>query len=355
MTLRYPQRRHRATSSIRSVFAVALPLALLATACAHGAATIENGASAAAGLSSTTTTPKVYPLTGLPVTDPATANRPTVTVKIENSPQARPQAGLDKADVIFEPVVEGGQTRFLAMFQSQDADSAGPVRSVRPSDPAIVLPFGGIVAYSGGIQMFVDAMMATGLVNVDEDNAGSAYHRRSDREAPHNLYTSTQALYQKSPGGTPPPKFANFLKPGQPFNPPGATPVTHINLIPGITTTIDWAWDASSGTWLRSTDGKVHTAEGGGQLSATTVIVQYVPYSMTDQTDVTGSPVFEGKVTGSGDAVIFANGMMLKAKWSKPDASSMTTWTDVNGAPISLPAGRTWVEVPDIGAPLTAT
>jgi hypothetical protein len=276
-----------------------------------------------------------------------------VTVKIENSPASRPQGGLDLADVVFEAVVEGGQTRFLAIFQSNEGDSVGPVRSVRPSDPAIVSPFGGVVAYSGGIQQFVDAMRATGLKNVDEDNAGSAFRRRGDRAAPHNLYTSTAALRETAPDGGSPPKFAEFLKPGQPWTPAGAVPVAHVTLGVGSTTTAEYDWDAGSGTWKRFTDGRVHTAEGGDQLAATTLIVQFVPYEGTGLVDTTGAPVSEGKVTGSGDAVVFANGMMVNARWAKPNPTSMTTWTDVSGATLALPAGRTWVELPAVGAPLT--
>jgi hypothetical protein len=81
--------------------------------------------------------------------------------------------------------------------------------------------------------------------------------------------------------------------------------------------------------------------------------VQYVTYEGTGEVDTTGAPVAEAKVVGSGDAVIFAGGVMVNARWSKPNASSMTTWTDVNGAPITLPAGRTWVEMPAAGAALT--
>jgi len=328
-----------------------LILALVATACSS-----SSKADLSSGKKTTTTVPQFFPLTGLQVTDAsgvANALRPALTVKIENSPASRPQAGLDLADVVFEAVVEGGQTRFLAIFQSTDSDSAGPIRSVRPSDPAIVTPFGGIVAYSGGIQRFVDALNATGLKNFNEDNAGSAFHRRSDLQAPHNLYTSTPALYAKVSDGTPPQKFAEFLKPGEPFAPAGALPVTHITLAVGSSTRADYEWDAGSGTWTRSTDGRLHTVEGGAQIAPTTVIVQYVPYELTGEVDTTGAPVSEGKVVGSGDAVIFANGMMVKAHWSKPNAGAMTTWTDLNGAPIALPPGRTWVELPNVGAALT--
>ncbi len=341
------------TASRRAAASSLLVLALVATACSgRGDSADVSGGKGRTG----TTAPKFFPLTGLQVTDAsgaANAARPAITVKIENSRASRPQAGLDVADVVFEAVVEGGQTRFLAVFQSADADSIGPIRSVRPSDPAVVAPFGGLVAYSGGIQRFVDAMRATGLKNFDEDNAGGAFVRRGDRAAPHNLYTSTQGLYEKSSDGEPPPKFADFLPPGQPFAPPGATPVTHLTLAVGSTTTADYDWDPGSGTWLRTVDGAAHTVESGAQIAPTTVIVQYVTYEATGEVDVTGASVSEGKVVGSGDAAVFANGVMINAHWSKPNASAMTTWTDANGAPLALPPGRTWVELPNVGAPLT--
>ncbi|MGH9277623.1 MAG: DUF3048 domain-containing protein, partial [Acidimicrobiales bacterium] len=281
-------------------------------------------------------------------------DRAAVTVKVENSPQSRPQGGLDVADVVFEPVVEGGQTRFLAVFQSTDADSVGPVRSVRPSDPAIVSPFGGVVAYSGGIGRFVNAMKATGLKNYTENDT-DVLVRRSDKRAPHNLYASTSALRSKAGGGNPPPKFNSFLKPGEPYAPAGAVPVTHITLAVGRTTTAEYDWDAASSTWKRSTDGRPHVAESGAQIAPTTVIVQFIPYEGTGEVDASGSPVTEGKVVGTGEAVIFSGGTMLRGRWSKPNANAMTTWTDAAGAPISLPPGRTWVEMPALGAALTTT
>lgn len=336
----------------RSALGAVAVVCLVATACSSGGGGAQLGAG---GKATTTTAPKYFPLTGLEATDPSVANRPAITVKIENSPQSRPQAGLDKADIVFEAVVEGGQSRFLSIFHSTDADNAGPVRSVRPSDPSIVGPFGGIVAYSGGIPKFVAAMQASGLKNFDENNAGDAFRRRRDKVAPHNLYTSTSALYAAagSAGGGPPPKFADFLKPGEPWAPAGAVPVSHISLGIGSSTAVDYDWSAGSGTWLRATDGKAHSAEGGGQLAPNTVIVQYVNYQATGEVDTTGAVVSEATLVGSGDAVVFANGSMVKARWSKTTAAAMTTWTDLNGAPLALPAGRTWVELPNADAPLT--
>ena len=301
-----------------------------------------------------TTVPKTYPLTGLPVADAATATRPAITLKIENSPASRPQAGLDKADIVYEAVVEGGQTRFLAVFQSTDAGSAGPIRSVRSSDPPVVAPFGGIVAYSGGIARFVQAMKATGLVNLDETSAGSAMGRRRDKAAPHNLYTATPALYQKATGAKgPPPQFAQFLKVDEPFAPAGGTAVAGFTVGAARATTVGYDWDAVGKVWKRNIGGTPFTVEGGTQVTATTVIVQFVPYEGTGEVDTTGSPVSEAKVVGSGEAVVFANGTMVRARWSKPSATAMTAWTDQAGAPLLLPPGRTWVELPATGSSLT--
>jgi hypothetical protein len=133
---------------------------------------------------STTAVPAVYPLTGLPVSNPATVGRPLLAVKIDNSPEARPQAGLDRADLVVEEVVEGGLVRFMAIFQSQDADRVGPVRSVRPVDGKLLTPTRGYFAYSGGnlAEKALIKQAPVTLVGVDELPA--AFTRRRDRRAP---------------------------------------------------------------------------------------------------------------------------------------------------------------------------
>ena len=85
------------------------------------------------------------------------ARRPALAVKIENSVDARPQSGLNAADVVWEEVVEGGITRFVAVYHSTLPPEIGPIRSVRPMDAAIAGPLHGLFAFSGGQGPFVDA------------------------------------------------------------------------------------------------------------------------------------------------------------------------------------------------------
>jgi hypothetical protein len=332
---------------------LSLAVAALVLLCACGGG---GGKPASAGRADgpTTTLAPFAPLTGLPLADQARLARPALIVKVENAPVSRPQSGLDAADVVFEEIVEGGITRFLAVFHSADAPLVGPVRSVRPSDPDIAAPFGGLFAYSGGIPPFIEALRKTpGITDVGVDlldeGADKPYSRRSNRPPPSNLYTSTPKLYAKAPakGTKPPGRFAEFLPDGQAFGGAGAKPAVNLNLTVGKTAVV-FDYDAASKTYRRG-----GLVEGSGAVAATNVVVQFTNYQETDETDQSDTTVEKAVTVGSGDALILSGGMVVKAKWSKPTASAYTTWTDASGAPIRLAPGRTWVELPRTGAPAT--
>src|ERR1700722_19258395 len=139
----------------------------------------------------TTTTLPVYstaPLTGLPDPTGLSVKRPALTIKIENTPQALPQWGIDQADVVYEEIVNGGITRLAAIFNSHAPAKVGPVRSVRPTDTQVVWPLRGIFAYSGGAP-YAGASIETAPVKlVDESSAGAAMFRDPDLYPPHNLF-----------------------------------------------------------------------------------------------------------------------------------------------------------------------
>jgi hypothetical protein len=332
--------------------ALAVPLVLLITAaCGGGGGKAARGTSVAP---STTTTPSAaivatFPLTGVGTSDAAKARRLAVAVKIDNSADARPQAGIDRADIVYEEYTEG-ITRFIVVFQSSDAPAVGPVRSVRPADPNVVKPLGGPIVFSGGSPAVLDVVRTSGLRQITENDTDTL-KRRSGKAAPHNLYTTTDALFKKAGAGTPPPPFGPFLAKGQAYAPTGAMPATRLNLSPAPGVTAAYQWDGPSSTWKRSTDGRPHALEGGGQISPTNIIVQYTPYS----TFPADKKVRYPEVIGSGDALIFTAGTTVKAKWAKSAAGTVTTYTDSAGKPISLPPGQTWIHLLEPGASLTSS
>lgn len=329
----------------RTLISLAVPLLLAVTAACGG-----GGGAAAAHVGQvgrgpneapTDSAPVIgrFPLTGMPATDAAKLARPAIAVKIDNNAQARPQAGLEAADLIYEEFTEG-TTRFVVVYQSSDAALVGPVRSVRPGDPSIIRPLGGPLVFSGGSAPVLGVVRAAGISQVTENDTDTL-RRRSGKRAPHNLYTDTGSMFKKAGSIAAPPAFSTFLALGDPPAAAAGTPASAFRLSAAPGVTAQYQWDPTASVWMRSTDGRPHELEGGAQLSPRNVIVQYTPYA----TFVPDPKVKYPEVVGSGEAVVFIGGMQFKARWSKASASAMTTYTDSAGKPIALSPGQTWVHL----------
>jgi hypothetical protein len=338
--------------------------ALVAGACSSKPHSVfsELGAAEPAAPSTTSATAPATtvasPLTGGRVAA-AIAARPAVIVKVDNSPDARPQAGLNDADVIYEERVEGSVVRFLAVFGSKDAAVVGPVRSVRSTDAGVVAPIGGVFAYSGGIVPFRDRVAATGIVMVPEDaDASAGVYKRAGKVRPYATYANTMKLRLHAKGGAPPALFARSAE-GTPFATanPGATTITGVRVVFGSLTTADWTWDGAKHLWLRSTNNTAHVLEDGSRLSTSCLILETVPYRPTQYTDRSNAGVDEAVITGSGKALVACDGQVVEARWQKPTLKSVITYVNAaTGAPITIPAGRVWVSlVPTNGVITTKT
>ncbi len=319
------------------------------------AATSGGGSKAATTTTTTTTIPATTttvavptaPLTGLPDPSGASLTRPALSVKVENTPDARPQAGIDQADVVYEEVVEGNITRFVTIYNSTVPPVIGPVRSVRAEDPDIVWPIGGIFAYSGGAQVNVDAINAAPVHAVDEDGAGAAMQRNEPsqppRQAPHNLYGLGPALFALGGKPVPPPPLFQYFIAGAPRATGQGVLGMHIGFQAGYDPS--YTFDGATDTWKRFLDGQPSTVVGGAQIAPANVVVQFTPY--------TGEA--EGQTVGSGDVWVFSDGTVRVGKWNRPDKTQPARYVDNNGVPILLRPGRTWVELLPVGSPVDIT
>jgi hypothetical protein len=330
-----------------ALFAVAIVGALGLAACGGG----DDTAKAKTEPSTTTTTAVPIPdapLTGLPDPTKVAQGRSALLVKIENTPEARPQSGLDQADIVYEEVVDGGITRFWGVFNSTAPENIGPVRSVRAMDPGVVSPFHGVVAYSGGTDDNVALIRKAPVVWVDENNAGDAFFREPTRDAPHNLYARSALLWQRGGQPVPPTPVFTYLPKGASFV---GEPIAslHANFDQGYDVT--YTWDATVGGWKRfqRTDEPFMATGAPGtpdvQVAPTNVIVQFVSYAGAG----------EGNLYEAGDAWVFSNGQLIRGRWSRVYPEVATVFTDAAGQPISLTPGRTWVEFVPVGRTVDLT
>jgi hypothetical protein len=337
---------------LRSRALVALiVLAVLLPACS------KSKPSTSAKRTTTTTTraesgpPKPAPLTGLDV--PTTrAERPLLVVKVDNDPAARPQAGLNQADVVFEEMVEGGATRFAAVYQSQDAAEIGPVRSARSTDVNLFTSANRpLFAYAGANAVFKILLRKSVFVDVGVDAQPTAYTRRPDRPAPSNLFTGTGLLYAKAPPSLPVPKALWAFRPAG-VGAADGSPASRADIVfsgPAATKVV-WLWDAAAGVWAREQKGIRHLDTVGRQVTARNVVIQFVSYKDSGLRDRTAAVVPEAVLVGQGDAWFLTDGKLIKGKWAKPGITAPTTYSDAGGKPMALTPGTTWVELPTTGS-----
>jgi hypothetical protein len=306
-------------------------------------------------ITTTTVPPPPLPLTGLPTDDAAALARPALVVKLDNlEPKARPHAGLNEADVVYEERVEGAVTRLLAIFQSTDAPTVGPVRSARTSDIGIFTPLNRpLFVWSGANDFFARRIRDAAIVDVGYDAATSHYYRERSRNAPSNLFiTSTADLVgdEGSRAGGPPPALFEYRAPGD--SPPnGASPVAGVHITFGTGSgraDVEYRWDGKG--WARSQAGTPYVDTAGVQIAPENVIVQFVPYASSGVNDSFGHAIPEAQLVGDGLAWVLTDGKLIEARWWKPRLDAVTTFTDASGAPVGLTPGNTWVALPPPGA-----
>ncbi|MCL2849822.1 MAG: DUF3048 domain-containing protein [Micrococcales bacterium] len=327
---------------------VALVAASMALAGCGGSTPTADPTDAATGTPSVgdEQVPASWPLTGVPTGDDATV-RPALSVKIENSKEARPQTGLEHADIVWEEVVEGGITRFVAVYHSQVPDEVGPVRSNRPMDPRIAGPTKGIIAFSGG--MYTQQLRDVGLQVLSMDEGAPGFFRKSGvAPAPHNVYGKPPLWWDAadaSHSASPAEQFVFARSADQATAVTAGTAAATVQVTMSNASTPSWSWDAGSGTWLRSEAGAPASSRAGVRLAATNVVVLRVEVVNTEDRDPAGAPVPDTKLAGSGEALVVTGGHTLVATWTKASDTAPVVLTTAAGVTITLAPGNTWVEL----------
>jgi hypothetical protein len=265
---------------------------------------------------------------------------PVLGVKIDNLAPARPQTGLTGADIVYVLPVEGGLSRFLAVFSSHSPPVIGPVRSAREDDLELLRQFGRpAFAYSGAQPQLLPVVERARTVDLYAGRASvsGAYFRDPHRIAPHNLYARTSRLLAEAPGAS----KAHDI--GFRFGPaPAGGRATASFPVSYPAASFTFRWSAGDGRWLVWMDGTAARAAEGGPLSATTVVIQYTKVRTSRFLEAGARPPY-AESTGAGTGVVLRDGKAYPVHWSRPDADGGTTFTTASGQVMTFARGPVWV------------
>ncbi|MGH2754359.1 MAG: DUF3048 domain-containing protein [Actinomycetota bacterium] len=277
------------------------------------------------------------PPKGLDVTTPA------IALKIENSPEARPQSGLEDADLVYEEVVEGGITRFMAIFHCGTTDQGGPVRSARFDDPKIAKPFTHLLAYSGSNAIVDKELKAQDIIPLNEDtDPVEAFFRVPEGVLEvHNLFADVGTLQKIAAKREVDPPSTDVFTFGD--VPAGAKKARSISLNFTASNTIEYKW--AKDAWARSEAGAPFMTAEAEQIEVPNLLIQEVRVDNSNTiVDVAGNPSPDIDLLSGGKALLFRDGKVVKGRWDV-DKDGVPSFTTASGDPMTFAPGPIWVEL----------
>ena len=344
--LRLPRRHgrtaeHRAGATRRrALWALLVAAALAVTACddeAPRSPGSPDAQSTAAGL----TLSGSWPLTGLAATG-ASPRHPVMVVKIDNSVSSSPQLGLSHADLVTEELVEGGSTRLAAFYYQHVPRRVGPVRSMRATDIGIVRPADAVLVAAGGAPPTVKRIRAAKIKTYGEGAPGFA--RDTSRIAPYNLFVDLSKLARTVKADRTP---GSYLPWGSGKDLPKGQPARGLSAVFSGAHTTTWRFADGRYTNLNTFAAK------GDEFRPETVLVLRVRVGDAGYLDPAGNPVPETRFTGTGKALVFHDGRLVRGTWKKKLDSPIRLST--GSGDLRLPPGHVWIELVPVSGRVSVT
>lgn len=284
----------------------------------------------------------VYPLTGIE-TDNDVNNR-TVGVMVSNITEARPQTGLSEADIVFEMLAEGNITRFLALYQSEQPEVVGPVRSAREYYFELAKGYNALYVYHGSAKKVEKLLQASGVDAINgafHDDDKVLFKREDFRVAPHNSYLLFDAVYDqaKSDGFEIESKEnpLPFLKEDDEIKGESAEKV-QINYASSGSPTVEFAYDATNDTYLRYNDNE-QTVELSDDtpIEVENVFIVEMDHEIIDS---------EGRraidIKSGGNGYLIQNGKVQTVEWENSDGRIVPM---KDNEEVGFVKGKTWINV----------
>ena len=306
------------------------------SAASSAAASAKPAGSAGAAGTASPVTGTAAPLTGLAVTA-AVAQRPAVAVAVAGPDPA----GLGAADLVFAEM--SAPVRYLAVFQSAEASTVGPVTSIRPTDGQALSVLHPLTGYAGGTSSFISVLDATKIVDAGYPGHASLYSAGSG-----GLTVSTAALVAAGRSDGPPPGLFSYRAAGAPLASAKQRHPTSVRVdVPGQPEQ-RWDFDARADRWVQTA--------GGPRVRVANLVVQIVSFKTVYLSRKYGQTAQSARVIGTGPATVFSGtapggsgGTAAVGTWVKPGLAAVTNYLDAADLPMDFAPGPTWIVLAPAG------
>jgi hypothetical protein len=296
------------------------------------------------------------PLTGEVAPADITTRRP-INVRVDNSADGRPQAGLENADVVWETLAEGGVTRLTATYHCRTIGTVGPIRSARLIDLQLTPMLEAWLIHVGASQPVTDMMWASPYADrsINEWAGDPAFYRINNPPVGWlSTYTNLNLIQgvtgNKANATLPAPLRGWQFSPTLPTGATGGATTISIPYFPNSGSVVTYRYNPSTGKYLRYQGQAAHTMQSGAQLAPDNVVVLYAPMTTTPIIeDSLGAFSLHFDIVGIGRALLLRNGQLWDAQWVREGENVLIRVVDTNGTIIPLTPGQTFVQIVEEG------
>lgn len=272
-----------------------------------------------------------------------------IAVMIDNHSGAWPQANLDKAYMVYEIIVEGGETRLMALFKGQNLDKIGPVRSSRHYFLDYALENDAIYVHHGWSPQAQSDITTLGVNNINGiQESSSNFWRVKDKSAPHNLFTSTESIlkiaerkgYSKTSNKK---SVLNYVA-NEVQLPATAVSATSVTIPHSNLQTVKYEYDEQTKTYKRYARNKLQTDYITGEpVTTKNIIIKMCDnYTLEDKENKGRQGL---KNIGTFKGYYITEGKAIEIQCTKNARDEQTIYKDLNGKEIEVNDGNTFVNI----------
>lgn len=285
----------------------------------------------------------VNPYTGLIFKKSPSLSRPIIISTDNDSYRSRPQAGISKADIIYEVPIEGGGSRYEPLYYSNIPKLMGAVRSCRPYILDIAREYGAVLIHNGQSPQAIQYFPSSNVDRISAANHYDVFHYENIGRLPGNLFVAGDAVKKKFKSLGYDSKKGRcklkWLKKGEHIQGKKAAKVS-INYADGAYNT--YVYDKTKDLYKKLVkDVPLTDMNNNEEVSCQNILVQFVSYNLYDRERLNIN-LCEG-----GPAYLFTKGKVIKGTWSRSDKDSNTFWQSDSGDEFKLTPGKTWINIID--------
>lgn len=285
----------------------------------------------------------------LKIVDLNSKTRP-YAIMINNLGVARPlQSGLQDAMIIYEMIVEGGLTRYMAVFQDQNTERIGSIRSARHYFLDYALENDAIYVHHGNSPQAAADFKTLNIDRISVDASKTGWRDKSlNVSTEHTLFTSIAKL-NNGLGNKRKTRNKDFLlnyseTPIDLSTKEGAIKANNIEITYSGSVKTSYEYDESAQNYKRSVNGKAHTDYVTKKQYTFKNIITY-QVSNTSLNDGSGKDRQTLDNIGSGEGYYITNGYAIPITWSKSSRSSQTVYKYKDGTEIDVNDGNTFIQI----------